>query len=238
MNRQLIALAVVAVTSSLHGARAVPSPAQLQKQILQAADAERSVHYIAVQTKSEPRTRLVIVGDAARNEGIQRIAFSRAGRTGHIVAVVAARIAYFRGDAFTLAHYVGLPKALAARYAGRWISVSPASPAYQTVAAGVSLASTISALKLARPLARCPATLIKGRRVISICGRVPGPKGRYARGVLYALADRPRLPVRETVTREGVRLVAAFSGWGESIRLPSIRGATPISKLKAAGPTA
>src|ERR1051325_20156 len=84
-----------------------------QSSIIAAVRAQRSFHYVAVSTGNG--VQLSIVGDAARDRGVQRITYRRGGVSGHATVLVAANTAYIRGDAFTLRHYMSFAAAAASK---------------------------------------------------------------------------------------------------------------------------
>lgn len=232
MARPPILILTAAVASVCAAASfAATSPAALERAILRAADAQRSVHYTSVQTWPARGLRIAMIGDAGRTKGIQRITFTHKGKTGHVVAVVVTNTVYVRGDAFTLHLFMAFSTAVAKKYAGRWIELPSTSAGFKTVAAGVRLRSTISELKLSSPLARLAPTTIDGTRVIGLRGQMPGPSGQSASGSVYARAGGLPLPVRTVASHGGITMTVVFSRWNEPVSIPSTRGATPISKL-------
>lgn len=198
--------------------------------VLAAGRAQQSVHYVSIA--SAPRIGTTIVGDAARREGIQQITFRRSGRTGHVTVMVIARTAYVRGDAFTLANYMGIKPSAAARYANSWILIPRSDSGYSTVAAAVTLASAIDELKLSRPLAKVPVRTINGQLVIGISGKDPTSPGGRATATLYARATGTPLPVREQTRLGTGRISVTFSRWNEPVQLRAPAHAVPIAKVE------
>jgi hypothetical protein len=203
------------------------SPAALQQSILAAAKAQRSVHYLAVAQIGG--IRIGQVGDAALSEGIQRITYSRGGKTGHVTVIVSSNTAYIRGDAFVLVNYMGFKAVAATKYAGVWVLIPHTDSDYLTVAAGVRLASTIDALELPRPSSILPASTIGGQRVIGVTGKLRASSGLTAVASLYARSSGLPLPVREQATGNGARFAQTLSHWNESVRVAVPSSAVPIS---------
>jgi hypothetical protein len=222
----ILAVALVCVPSAVS---ASGSPTQLLTSILTAARAEHSVHYVS--SASLGNSHVSQVGDAGATQGIQRITFRTAGKTGHVAVIFVANSAYLRGDTFTLVDYMGFKAGAAAAYAGRWILVPHSDGAYSTIAAGLTFSSVIGELKLSAPLTRVPDTTIGGRRVLGVKGRSSTTPGSIA-ATLYARAAGPPLPVREVATAGKTRAVVTFSRWNEPIQVAVPASAVPISKVR------
>jgi hypothetical protein len=227
MRLLVVTLALVAL-SPVGAASAATSPARLYAASLAAARAEHSVHYVSTLASSS--VSVSFVGDAATDRGSQRITFRKSGRSGLVTVLVVADTAYIRGDAFTLAGYMGFRPAQAARYAGRWISIPPSSPAFGTVAAGVRLRSTIDELKLRPPYMRLSKTIVDGQQVIGIRGHAP-VAGQLATGILYVRARPAPLPVAETAELSGQHSRVTFSKWNEGVRVAAPTHAVPITSV-------
>jgi hypothetical protein len=222
----ICAVALVCVPSAVS---ASGTPAQLLASILAAARAQHSVHYVS--SASLGSSDVSQVGDAGATQGIQRITFRTAGKTGRVTVMFVGGSAYLRGDAFTLVDYLGFKAGTAAAYAGRWILVPRSDRSYSTIAAGVTFASAIGELRLSAPLTRLPNTTIGGTRVIALRGKSSTAPGSVA-ATLYARAAGPPLPVREVAKAGTTRAVVTFSRWNEPVRLSVPASAVPISKVR------
>ena len=195
-------------------ASAAGSPSAVLASILAAARAERSVHYESSESSGTSSVRQT--GDAGSSVGIQRITYSSGGRTGHVTVIATTTRAFVRGDAFTLAGYMGLKPSAAARYGGVWIRWTAADSGFASVAAGVRLGSTIDELTPSGSLATVPPTTVGGRRVIGVAGTATSG-GASVTTTLYASATGAPLPVRETAIHGSDRLTVRFSGWNEQV---------------------
>jgi len=222
----IFAVALVCVPSAVS---ASGTPAQLLASILAAARAQHSVRYVT--SASLGSSHVSQVGDAGANQGIQRITFRAAGKTGRVTVMFVDGSAYLRGDAFTLVDYLGFKAGTAAAYAGRWILVPHSDGSYSTIAAGVTFASAIGELRLSAPLTRLPNTTIAGTRVIALRGKSSTAPGSVA-ATLYARAAGPPLPVREVAKAGTTRAVVTFSRWNEPVRLSVPAAAVPISTVR------
>lgn len=203
------------------------SPAARLASIVAAARVERSVHYVNVGALGV--VRVGIVGDAGIARGIQRITYRKAGKTGHVTVIVSSNTVYIRGDAFTLINYMGFKAIPAAKYAGVWVLIPRTDTDYSTVAAGVTLLSTIDQLKLSKPLSSVPDTTINGQRVLGVRGKLPTATGLNATATLYARATRPPLPVQEVVRQPNAQLTVTLGKWNEPIHVATPKTAVPIS---------
>jgi hypothetical protein len=222
----IFAVALVCVPSAVS---ASGSPTQLLASILAAARAAHSVHYVS--SASLGASHVSQVGDAGATQGIQRITFRNAGKTGHLTVIFVANSAYLRGDAFTLIDYLGFKAGAAAAYADRWILVPHSDGAYSTIAAGVTFSAAIGELELSAPLTRVPDTTIGGRRVVGVRGKSSTTPGSIA-ATLYARAAGQPLPVREVATAGKTRAVVTFSRWNEPVHVAVPASAVSISKVR------
>ncbi|MGH3050810.1 MAG: hypothetical protein ACRDLK_11695, partial [Gaiellaceae bacterium] len=180
-----------------------------------------------------------MVGDVGKSAGTQRISYREGKKTGHVTVVVAHRMAYLRGDAFTLQNYMGFTAAQTSSYANRWIAIPSSDQAYGPVAAAVTLGSALDDLTPKGTLARVAPTTIGGRKVVGVRG-TSVQSGKTVANTLYGRATGAALPVREVATSAGVRVVSVLSRWNERVSVSVPHGAVGIAKVRKAGsgPTA
>jgi hypothetical protein len=228
MRRLLPRITVVAllVACAVPALARAASPAELLASILAAGRAQHSVHYLSVA--GVDGSRIVQVADVGATSGIQRITFSRGGRTGHVVVIVSSSRA-FRGDAFVLATYMGLHADAATKYANTWILIPQTDRLYGTVAADVTLASTISTLGQPGKPRAAPSRTIHGQRVVGVQWRTV-VAGKPVVTALYARAVGTRLPVEERAVRGADSVSVSFSRWNEPLRVQAPSSAVPISR--------
>ena len=220
----LIVVAIAGGATAL--ALAAQTPKALRASILAAARAQRSVHYV---TNTHGVATLRIDGDVAGDRGVQRIAFTKAGRTGHVTVRVVKRIAYVRGDAFSMRNYMLFSASQSSRYAGRWISVPQSWSSYSTLAAAVTLRSFLSELNLKGTSARISGT-VGGRRVVGV--RTTGKEhGLRAIDTLWARAGAKPLPVQDKLVApsKGYLARATMTRWNERVAVRAPAHAVPIS---------
>jgi hypothetical protein len=204
-------------------AAASVSPAKLVSSSLAAARAQRSVHYVAVDTgpKTSAATdwQVTFVGDAATDRGIQRITYEKGGRTGHVTVEVVANTAYIRGDAFTLQNYMGFPATAARFNAGKWLRLPHTASGFPTVSAGVRLASAISELETTGPYANAGRSIRHGHRVVGVRS-VESAGGQTGTVTLYIRSTGTPLPVEQRLTQgKTIRGDATYSNWNEPVNL-------------------
>lgn len=200
----------------------------MQTAILDAARSRHSVHYVM---KTLGLARLKMVADVSADRGIQRIVFTRSGTTGHVTVIVVNRVAYVRGDAFTLHNYMRFTKAQSAGYAGRWISIPPSLNS--SVAAAVTFPSFLEELQTPKTRAvSVLAGMIGGQKVVGVRS-VGKEHGFRVVNSLYAVGGQRPLPVqqRQDVPAKGWWSVATMTHWNEPVRVQKPGHAVPISKV-------
>jgi hypothetical protein len=166
-----------------------------------------------------------MVCDAARDRGIQRITFHKAGKTGYATVLVVANTAYVRADRFALVNYFGFSASAAARDAGRWLKIPSTSPRYPAVSEAVRLNSMLAELALSKPLRQLSPSTVAGQRVIGLRNSSVSSGHRVTR-TLYVHAGGMRLPVAESTQGGGSQTAVVLSRWNEPVRVSAPRGAT------------
>jgi hypothetical protein len=170
-----------------------------------------------------------MTGDVSVSIGIQRITFHKNGIVGHVTVIANPEAAYVRGDAFTLATYMGFSAPQAAKYADRWIIIPKAAQAYPEVARDVMLGTVIADLRPPTPTALAPATSIGGSNVVAVRGTTRKKGEPDVVVTLYAAATGALLPRQEVVTAGKARVTQILSRWNEPVHVTIPTGATPVS---------
>ena len=197
--------------------------------MLRAASARHSVHYVSTSSASGHAIRMV--SDVGRGRGIQRITFTSNGHSGPATVLVAGRMAYVRGNAFTLQGFFGFTQAQAARYAGKWISVPSSNPAYSDLTADATFASFLADL-LPKKHLTLAGTMIAGRKAVGVRGTVR-QGGLTLVETVYAPARGTRLPIEAKaapVGHPGTSL-SRMSRWNEPVHVAAPARAVPISTV-------
>jgi hypothetical protein len=219
----VVVVAAAAVSAGV--ATAAQSPQALRASIFAAAGAQSSVHYVTATTGNG---NVIIVADAGRTRGIQRIRYANARRTGHATIIVANRTAYLHGDAFTLHGFLGLPTKQAARYAGVWIRVPHQSRLYGSIADAVTLPSFLAEIYPKTNLVRQTRTA-KGVRLVGVQGSTRHRGIPFVEAV-FARKDGKPLPVVEVEATQSAsfKSTTAMGRWGEKLHIGIPRHAEPI----------
>jgi hypothetical protein len=189
------------------------NPSVLLAAMLAAVHAQHSVHYVSTTTSGT--TKVVIVADVAQTTGTQQITFTQAGKTGHVSVRVVNNTAYFRGDAFALRAFMGVPDANAQRYGGNWVRVPRTAKQYVSVADDVTLPSFAASLGIDGTV-----TKIKGGLSITT------PTG----GVKLLLGPN-HLPTRETAKATGGTLAMTASRWNEPVHVDVPAKTVPVREV-------
>jgi hypothetical protein len=222
----LVRATVCVVALGFAPAALAESPSAQMKASLAAADAQQSVHYVSRATGAS--FSVTMVGDAGRSSGIQRITYTKGGKSGHVTVMVVADTAYIRGDAFALQNYLGFTASAATEAKGKWISLAKTEPSYATVAAGVRLASTMSELRLKAPLSTLGSSQGGGRPVIGIRDKFLVSGHRFT-GTLYVSASGSPLPVEEKQTSSVEKFDVVLSHWNEKLTLSAPSGSGTVA---------
>ena len=138
--------------------------------------------------------------------------------------------AYFKGDGFWLQQFMGLPASIASKYAGDWIKVPRSNRAYATVAAGVTVASSISELGIDPPLSLTKPATVDGQTVVGIRGKTHG-----VRATVYVRKTGVPLPVSAVASgTEGSAKVSVsghLSHWGETVKVSAPKHSVLITAI-------
>ena len=196
---------------------------------LAAALAQRSVHYTLANS---PGSGAVwhYVADVGRSAGIQRITFEQGGQTGHVVIVVVAHTVYFRGDEFALNRFQGYHASASKRYAGHWIRVPASDPDYKTLAEDVTLASTITDIRLLTAEYYAGSKVIDGQRAIGVAGTSTNSGCILTCEDLYIRARGTPLPVAVREAANSTVTWQFLSRWNEPLHVRAPTRAIDIGK--------
>jgi hypothetical protein len=235
--RRLSALALVLTVAAVAGgaAFAAQSPQGLRAAILKAVDARQSVHYVSTNSGFGVSVRLV--SDVAPGRGIQRISFSDQGKSGTGTVLVLGRLAYIRGDAFTLSRYFSFKKVQATKYAGKWIYIPRGDRAYAPVAADATYGSFASGLLPTQNLAVVKTTS-NGKKLVGVRGDAKQQGIPFVEWV-YAPSSGTLLPVEEMAVAQGTpgsgKSRVTMSRWNEAVHLKAPAHAVSIATVRGNG---
>jgi hypothetical protein len=215
----VVACAIAAVGSAL----AATSPSALRAAILRAELVKRSVHYVTRTSEAGMKAREV--ADVGAGRGIQRISFSKGGKTGHVTEIVVPGKAYLRGDASGL-RALGFPASVASGYAGKWVSIPPSSSLYAPSARDVTIDSFVRDGVPESQLSLVSGT-VGGKAMRGLRGTAP--EG----GILtvYVPESGPPLVVQGTEVETGAhasRGRVILSRWNEPVHVQAPVHSVPI----------
>lgn len=232
MKRTATAVAVLVVAAAITCAvaYAARSPKAVRASIVAAALAQKSLHW----TEHDLVGNALITSSADVNahSGTQRVTVKIGKKTGTIHIVFSSHTAYVEGDVFGLEANLGLTKARATHYAGKWISIPKRDKAYAAISGGLTVASIIHGvtphgkLKLAK-------TKAHGMRVFVL--EVVSGKGKKRRlQTLVAHATGKPLPIEADSVDPAHEVLsqADFSKWNESVKVTAPASSTPIATVR------
>ncbi len=204
---------------------------------LSAATAQRSVHY--VQSASAGKQRVTIVADASSSQGRQVVTVHNGSSVGHITGELTGDKVYFRGDAYGLSSYLGMPTNLASKYKNRWIVFTKSSQGFAQSVKAFTIQGPLSVVKLTKgTLSAAGATTVDGQAVTAIAGRTTALStgGKSGTATLYLASSGPPLPVRfvgtGTQSAGSAKGEVDFSLWGERVVVPAPSHAIAASQVQ------
>jgi hypothetical protein len=200
-----------------------------------AANAHQSVHY--VQSAKAGSQSVSVVGDVSATQGDQRVTVRNGSSVGHIEGRLASGNVYFRGDAYALASYLGMPTALAQKYKNRWIVFTKSDRGFTQTAKEFTLQGPLSVVSLTGTLSAGPTTMVNRAPVISVKGSTTAlsSTGNSGAATLYLASTGSPLPVRFVGTGKqsagSAKGQLDFSKWGETVVVVTPTKALAASKL-------
>jgi hypothetical protein len=173
--------------------------------------------------------RLVIRADAARGRGVQHLTDRFMNKSASIEVVVVGHTAYVRGGRSGLEDpaLVGLRRAEASRYAGRWISIPSTDRLYGGLATAVTFRSFLRQIEPAsHSRFRAVSTMVEGTKALEIRALSKyGELDVVSRGA-------GRLPVRAVQIAAGGMGGTTMSRWNEPVRVQTPANAVPIAVVR------
>ncbi len=224
MTLVFVMAAAVATAAGVLAAHS-QSPKALLAAMQHAARSRHSVHYVSADSESTYKARAIF--DVGPKKGIERVTVTEYGRTGPAEVRVTGNVAYLKGTVFTLDVFFGFSPAQAKKYAGVWISIPRANPAFKVIAGGVTFESFTADLFPVAPLYP-----VKSGQVIGVRGAGPGSGSQETKTVLAPNHGEP-LPAKAItgfVDRQGTD-TWSMSHWNEAFGVSAPAHAVPISKV-------
>lgn len=183
-----------------------------------------TIHFFSGKTTGE------VVVDSGLNAGVETVAIGRK----RISIVLTGDIGYFSGNSEGLVSYFGMPQAVASAISGKWISIPPSNAGYQSVIAGVALASALQEVTPAGTVIEGKKSRVNRQLTLSISGQGSSTDSRTT---LFVSASGNFLPVESTTTgssgKTKIGEIVSFSRWGEKLHIPNTGMAIPIATLQS-----
>ncbi len=159
-----------------------------------------------------------------------------------IDAVLVHQVAYLRATSSVLQNSLKLSASNATAYAGKWISLTVADPAYEEVVNSLRPTQAIDQFVPEEPNLRVAGvTSIGGRSAVAVTGS-PGAQvaaGDTALTTLFVSTTAPYLPISSTIVVKSAsgttaeRLASVYGKYNERVDPIAPTGATPISSLSS-----
>ncbi len=221
---------VLAASTAPAGAAGVggvsAAPAQLLHASLEAAQGEAGVDWVGTSHSSAGSVTLTT--KAGRHDGLQSINFRVGSQTGQISIILVGTMVYLRGNVFGLEQYLGFSNSAAKNEAGRWFSISEPDASlvtiYETVAAGLTVSTTVAELGMTGPITQTAAKSVAGQHAIGIRGTtLPDSAVPSTPQTLYVKSTGEHLPVEALQTYERQTSSEVLGDWGQapSVHAPS-----------------
>jgi hypothetical protein len=211
-------------------ALASTSPKAVRASIVSAALSQHSVRWKEHDTLG--RALIESTADVTSNSGYQALVIELDSKLGTINIVYSKHVAYVKGDAFGLEMNIGLTKAQATKYAGKWISITKGDKFYAPTASGLTVASIIHRMT-PRGTLRVNRAISNGTRYIAV--EAASGAGTKRKLVSIAAPERgKRLPIEAASIDPSHQLVAHidFSKWNEPVKIKAPKTSTPIATVR------
>lgn len=209
---------------------------------LKASYAKGSVHVVDVTT-APPATKGAKAQVTTMTADISRDAAAEAiqGSDGSVTSLVLKDgTIYVRSTATVLANTLGLSSTAATANAGKWISISQADGAYQTVLAALSIEAELAPYAPTKATAKTgEVTKLKGTEVsvLPISGRfdATGMATPVDAAAATFIGQRDGLVQGGSIVVGGKsgaeRKLAIFTSWGKPINVTAPTGAVPYAEV-------
>jgi len=224
----VLILAVMAGVAGAASRRPPGSASQLVKAAIAAAKHQGSVrvtvHFVTGNVTGE------VVEDSARQSGVQTVAIGKE----RISIILLNGTAYVTGNSQGLISYFGFPASIASTMAGRWISITPSEPGYQSVIAGLTLSSALTEVSPTGTLSEGKRSTVDNQSTWSVLGT---GSAHQPPTTLFVATSGRGLPVGAVTARHGgttlTGQIVTFSRWGETVHIPQPTSPVSISTLSS-----
>ena len=198
----------------------------------------KGVHFASVAEQNG--ATLTVTGDAGTTSGAQSLVVKNKGVTERMTARVVGTTGYVTGNEAALLDVIGLTKAEATKYAGRWLSFPTSNTDLAELVGGLLSSQVSKELQIGGPFTAGKSATVAGQKAKAIVGSVATESGSKVPVVLYVPASGTPLPIQE-VTNSGsgggssaIHGVVTFSDWGENKSQSAPADAFSLLKLAPA----
>jgi hypothetical protein len=225
---------LVAVLAGAGPAAAATSPAALVTASQAAAAKQQSVRFAA--SSSLGSDSITIVADVARSAGLETVRIRHSSQVGLVSARYTGKAVYFKGNVNGLVGYMGMPSALATKYAGRWIAFTPTQKNYAAIAHSMTLPAAVAQVSIDPPFTTSAGPKVGNLSTVVVHGTTTSLSSSGGKGsaTLSIRSQGTPLPVRfvgkgtQSGGTESGQVV--FSRWGEPVNVatpsPSVNAST------------
>jgi hypothetical protein len=225
----LAATTATAAAAGVVGVSAVPG--QLLSASLAAARGEVGVDWVG--TSHASGTSVTLTTKAGRHDGLQSINFQIGAKKGQVTIILVGTNVYIQGNVFGLEQYLGFSTAAAQKEAGHWMSIAEPDATlvtvFETVAAGLTVSTTVSELDMSGPLSETAAKTVGGQRVVGIRGTtLPTSEAPSTPQLLYVKSTGEHLPVEAVQIFKSETSSEVLGPWGQAPAAHVPPGAAPF----------
>jgi hypothetical protein len=227
-------LMVAATTAPASAAGVVgvsTAPSQLLKASLSAARGEAGVDWTGTSTESG--LSVTLTTRAGVHDGLQSIKFRIGKQEGQISIILVGTTVYIEGNDFGLQQYLGFSTSAAQKEAGHWLSIAEPDATlvtvFETVAAGLTVSSTISELDMSGPITETAAKTVAGEHVVGIRGTTLATgQAPSTPQLVYLKSTGEHLPVEAVQHLKSQTSYEVLGPWGQAPPAHAPKGSVPF----------
>jgi len=215
------AAVVVLAAAAPAGAANLP-PARAVAAALAAGAAQPSVHWVAIADAKGVTTTLDT--HAGRASGWQTVSETASTGSATLTIELVKGAVFMTGSAGGL-YLQGLTEKAATAEAGKWVAVPASSSIYASVAAGLTMKSTMQEFVMAGTVTKVAPGRVGGHLDPGYKGKTKAVPGQPAQGeTIYVTASSPTLPAK--VVSGGATTL--FTQWGSAVNVTRPSGAVAL----------
>ena len=160
----------------------------------------KGVHFSS--TAKQSGATLAVTGDAGTTSGAQTLVVKNKNVTERMTARVVGSTGYVNGNDAALLDVIGLTKAEATKYAGKWLSFPTSNTGLAELVGGLLSSQVAKELEIGGPYTFGKSATVAGQKATAILGSVATESGTKVPVLLYVPASGAPLPIQE-VTNSG-----------------------------------